>query len=179
MKMDWNDIIQDDWSLMLDRDGVINRRIIDGYVTGWEEFEFLPGVLEALNVFAQRFRHIVVVTNQQGIGKGLMTLEQVDAIHDRMCAEIEVHGGRIDGILVCPQLATDPENYRKPNPGMAYMAQELFPDLVFEKCIMVGDGTTDIEFGRNAGTHTIFIGEENPAADDHFNSLFDFSQLLK
>ena len=139
MRPDWRNIILDDWTLFLDRDGVINRRIIDGYVTSWEEFEFLPGVLEAFEVLAQRFRHILVVTNQQGVGKGLMTMEQVDAIHDRMCLEVEAHDGRIDGILVCPQLASEPDNYRKPSPEMAYMAQELFPDLDLAKSVMVGD----------------------------------------
>ena len=179
MMTDWNHIIDDQWTLMLDRDGVLNRRIIDGYVTSWDEFEFLPGVLEALQVFAQRFRYIIVVTNQQGVGKGLMTMEQVDAIHDRMCLEVEAHDGRIDGILVCPQLASDPDNYRKPSPEMAFMAQELFPDINLNKCVMVGDGATDIEFGRNAGTKTVFIGEENPDANDTFPSLIDFANLLK
>ena len=88
--------IQEGWTLFLDRDGVINRRIIDGYVTSWEEFEFLPGVLDAMELLAGKFRYIMVITNQQGVGKGLMTMEQVDAIHDRMCLEIEAHGGRID-----------------------------------------------------------------------------------
>ena len=179
MKKDWNQIVQNDWTLFLDRDGVINRRIIDGYVTTWEEFEFLPGVLEAMKVFAQRFRYIFVITNQQGVGKGLMTMEQVDAIHDLMCAEIEAHDGLIDGILACPQLASDPDNYRKPNPDMAYMACEICPDIDLGKTIMVGDGQTDIEFGHNAGTRTIFIGTENPDADDNFPSLFDFSKSLK
>lgn len=178
MKLDWNAIVQTDWTLMLDRDGVINRRIIDGYVTQWSEFEFLPGVLEAFSTFAQRFRYIIIVTNQQGVGKGLMSMEQLDAIHDMMCAEIETHGGRVDSILACPQLASDPDNYRKPNPEMAFMAQEFFPDLDLEKCIMVGDGQSDIDFGHNAGTHTVFIGEDNATADDHFNSLFDFSQIF-
>ena len=179
MRPDWNHIIQDDWTLLLDRDGVINRRIVDGYVTDLEEFAFLPGVLEAMPVFARRFRYIVVITNQQGVGKGLMSMEQVDAIHDEMCAQIESHGGRIDGILVCPQLASDPDNYRKPDPKMAYMARELFPDLVFEHSIMVGDGQIDIDFGHRAGVHTIFIGDENPSADDTFHSLYEFSQQLK
>ena len=179
MRPDWRNIILDDWTLFLDRDGVINRRIIDGYVTSWEEFEFLPGVLEAFEVLAQRFRHILVVTNQQGVGKGLMTMEQVDAIHDRMCLEVEAHDGRIDGILVCPQLASEPDNYRKPSPEMAYMAQELFPDIDLAKSVMVGDGPTDIEFGRNAGTKTIFIGGENPAADDCFNTLLEFVNALR
>ena len=179
MTPDWNHIIDGDWTLFLDRDGVINRRIVGGYVTSWEEFEFLPGVLEALAVFAQRFRYIVVITNQQGVGKGLMTMDQVDNIHDRMCAEIEDHQGRIDAILVCPQLASEPDNYRKPSPEMAFMACEIYPTMDLAKCIMVGDGASDIEFGHNAGVKTIFIGDKNPAADDSFPSLIDFANLLK
>lgn len=179
MKPDWNHIIDQDWTLMLDRDGVLNHRIINGYVTCWEEFEFLPGVLEALKLFAQRFKYIFIITNQQGVGKGLMTMEQVDAIHDRMCLEIEAHDGRIDGILVCPQLATEPDNYRKPSPEMAYMAQELCPDINLEKCVMVGDGPTDIAFGHNAGTRTVFIGNDNPDADDSFSSIVDFANQLQ
>ena len=179
MRPDWNRMISDDWTLFLDRDGVINRRIVDGYVTCREEFEFLPGVLDALRIFAERFKYIVIVTNQQGVGKGLMTMDQVDAVHDQMCTEIEAHGGRIDGIFVCPPLASDPDNYRKPNPEMAFMAQDYYPDIDLDKSVMVGDGDTDIEFGRNAGTHTVFIGEENPSADDCFLSLIEFANLLK
>ena len=179
MKMDWNNIVHDDWSLLLDRDGVINQRIIDGYVTSWDEFEFLPGVLDALKVFSEVFKYIILITNQQGIGKGLMTMDEVDAIHDRMCTEIETHGGRIDGILVCPQLASEPDNYRKPSPEMAYMACEIYPSIDLSKCIMVGDGATDIEFGHNAGVKTVFIGDENSAADDSFPSLIEFANFLK
>ena len=179
MRPDWNQIILDDWTLFLDRDGVINRRIVDGYVTCWEEFEFLPGVLDAIRIFAERFRYIVIVTNQQGVGKGLMTMDQVDAVHDQMCAEIEAHGGRIDGIFVCPQLASEPDNYRKPNPEMAFMAQDYYPNIDLSKSVMVGDGATDIQFGRNAGTRTIFIGGENPDADDCLPSLIEFANLLK
>lgn len=179
MRPDWKHIIQKDWTLFLDRDGVINRRIIDGYVTSWQEFEFLPGVLDALKVYAEWFKYILIITNQQGVGKGLMTMEQVDDIHDRMCTEIEAHGGRIDGILVCPQLASDPDNYRKPDPSMAYAAQDIYPEIDLNKCVMIGDGATDIEFGRNAGTKTIFIGDMNPDADDSFPSLIDFANHLK
>ena len=179
MRPDWNHIIDEDWTLFLDRDGVINRRIVGGYVTSWEEFEFLPGVMEAMEVFRQRFKYIIIVTNQQGIGKGLMTPEQLDAIHFSMMAEIDEHSGcDIDSILVCPQLATDPDNYRKPSPKMAFQAQEIFPDIDLQKSIMVGDGATDIEFGRNAGTKTIFIGDGYPDADDSFPTSFDFAKLL-
>lgn len=179
MKPDWNHIIDGEWTLFLDRDGVVNRRIMDGYVTSWEEFEFLPGVLDAMKIFSKRFRYIFVITNQQGVGKGLMTMEQVDAIHDRMCTEIEMSGGSIDGILVCPQLASDPDNYRKPNPDMAYMACEICPDIDLQKCVMVGDGQLDVDFGHNAGTKTVFIGDDNASADDSFETLFDFAKTLQ
>ena len=175
----WNEIIDDTWTLFLDRDGVINRRIVDGYVTRWEAFEFLPGVLEALRVFSQRFNHIVLVTNQQGVGKGLMTDADLESIHDAMMGCVEAEGGRIDVILCCTQLASEPDNYRKPNPDMAFMAQEIFPDIDLAKSVMVGDGQTDIEFGRNAGMQTIFIGGQNADADDCFPSLFEFSKSLK
>lgn len=178
MKPDWKHIIEDGWTLFLDRDGVINRRIVDGYVTSWEAFEFLPGVLDAMKVFAEKFKYIMVITNQQGVGKGLMSMEEVEDIHDRMCLEIEAHDGRIDGILVCPQLASEPDNYRKPDPAMAYTAKAFYPEIDLKKCVMVGDGQLDIDFGRNAGTMTVFIGSENPDADDCFDSLFDFAKSL-
>lgn len=179
MRPDWNRIIDCEWTLFLDRDGVINRRIIGGYVTHWEDFKFLPGVLEAMKIFAEKFKYIFLITNQQGVGKGLMTMKQVDVLHDQMCTEIEMHGGRIDGILVCPQLATEPDNYRKPKPDMAFMACEICPDIDLGKTLMIGDGQTDIEFGRNAGTKTIFIGEAHPIADDSYPSLYDFAKTLQ
>lgn len=175
---DWNHIINKDWTLFLDRDGVINKRIMDGYVTRWEEFEFLPGVLDAMKVFSQRFKYIVLVSNQQGVGKGLMTEDDLDAVHDAMMQEIESREGRIDVLLCCTQLASDPDNYRKPKPDMAFTAQEIFPDIDFSKSLMIGDGQSDIDFGRNAGMYTVFIGEGNPSADDSSPSLYEFSKLL-
>jgi len=179
MKVDWKHTVTRDWTLFLDRDGVVNRRIVDGYVTRWEEFVFLPKVLDAIQILSERFKYIFVITNQQGVGKGLMTMEEVDDIHDKMCTAIEAHGGLVDGILVCPQLASEPENYRKPNPDMAYMACEICPDIDLSKTIMVGDGQIDIDFGHNAGTKTVFIGGDNPTADDSFPSLFDFAKSLQ
>ena len=61
------------WTLFLDRDGVINRRIVDDYVKSWDQFKFLPGVPDAIKRLAGVFGRIIVVSNQQGIGIGLMT----------------------------------------------------------------------------------------------------------
>ncbi len=170
--MDWKNKIDKTWTLFLDRDGVINVRLIDDYVKNINEFKFLPGVLEAFKIFAEKFGRIVIVTNQQGVGKGLMTLQDVDSIHDFMKKEIEAQKGRIDAIYVCPQLKSDPNNFRKPSPRMAYMAQHDFPEINLEKSIMIGDSNSDIEFGRNAGMYTILIGDE-------FESLFEFAKTLK
>lgn len=178
MKLDWNSIVDKDWTLFLDRDGVINRRVIGGYVTSWDQFEFLPGVLDAIQILSSRFKYIFLITNQQGVGKGLMSMEELDLIHDKMCCFIENHGGCIDCILACPQLADDPDNYRKPKPDMAFMAQEICPDINLHKTVMVGDGITDVQFGKNAGTYTVFIGDENADADDSFNSLAEFASCF-
>ena len=170
--MDWRGKIDTSWTLFLDRDGVINVRLIDDYVKNINEFEFLPGVLEAFKIFAEKFGRIIIVTNQQGVGKGLMTMQDVDQVNNFMQKEIEAQKGRIDKIYVCPQLKSDPNNFRKPSPRMAYMAQRDFPEIDFEKSIMIGDSNSDIEFGKNAGMYTILIGDE-------FDSLLQFAQYLK
>lgn len=135
-------------TLFLDRDGVINRHRPDDYVKNWNEFEFLPGILESLAAWNRQFKHILVVTNQRGVGKGLMSEDTLLEIHKRMVEEIERLGGRIDRIYYCTDLNNDSPN-RKPNIGMALKAKAEFPDIDFAKSIMVGDSESDMEFGRN------------------------------
>lgn len=179
--MDWRGKIDKSWTLFLDRDGVINVRLIDDYVKNLGEFEFLPGVLDAFTIFAEKFGRIIIVTNQQGVGKGLMTLQNVDKVHDFMVKEIEKQKGRVDKIYVCPQLKSDPDNFRKPSPRMAYMAQHDFPEIDFYKSVMIGDSNSDIEFGKNAGMYTILIGDEPVKCkpDSQFESLIKFAKILK
>jgi histidinol-phosphate phosphatase family protein len=148
-------------SLFLDRDGVINERRPGDYVSRWTDFQFSPGVLDALNQCAAHFQHIFIVTNQQGIGKGLMCEAQLEDIHQRMLTEIQAAGGRIDGIYSCPDLASTPNNCRKPAPGLALHAQRDFPMIQFQESIMVGDSIADIEFGQNLGMCTVLIEGKN------------------
>lgn len=179
--MDWKNKVDKSWALFLDRDGVINVRLIDDYVKNINEFDFLSGVLDAMKVFAEKFGKVIVVTNQQGVGKGLMTLQDVNMIHNFMRKKIADKQGRVDAIYVCPQLKSDPDNFRKPNPRMAYMAQRDFPEINLNKAIMIGDSNSDMEFGRNAGMYTISIGDEVPktSSHDNFNSLLEFAKSLK
>ena len=179
--MDWNSKIDKTWTLFLDRDGVINTRLVDDYVKNINEFEFMPGVLDAFRIFAEKFGKIIIVTNQQGVGKGLMTMQDVDIVHKFMLKEIENQKGRVDAIYVCPQLKSDPDNFRKPSPNMAYMAQHDFPDIDLEKSIMIGDMNSDLEFGKNCGMYTVFIGNEpiKIKPDDKYVTLLEFAKILK
>ena len=135
-------------TLLLDRDGTINVHLLDDYVRHWEEFEFIPGVLEAMPQLARHFKHIFVVTNQRGVGKGLMTEGDLTAIHNRMMEEIEKAGGRIDGIYYCTSLA-DEDVRRKPGRGMWEEIRRDHPDVTPERTLMVGDGDVDRDFAHN------------------------------
>ena len=174
------DIFRDYDTLFLDRDGTINRRVVDGYVLSWKDFEFLPGVLEAMYRFNGIFDHIVVVTNQQGVGKGLMNHEELAQIHAKMVDEITDNQGRIDQIYYCPQLKVFNPLCRKPNPGMAIQAKQDFPSIEFSRSIMIGDTDSDIQFGKNLGMLTVRIAnpdsDVNVSADITVDSLLEFSK---
>lgn len=166
------------WSLFLDRDGVINRRIINGYVRKPEEMVLLPQVKEAFEIFHRTFRHIFIVTNQQGIGKGIMTEEELHIVHQYM---LQLLHTPVTHIYYCPALASANSSMRKPRPGMALQAQKDYPDVDFSRSIMVGDAHTDMEFGINAGMHTVFIPCVEPAsplADLQCSSLYHLATLL-
>ena len=177
------------WSLFLDRDGVINHRLPGDYVKKWEEFQFYAGAIEAIAIFSQLFQRIVVVTNQKGVGRGLMSHTDLGLIHDKMKSEIARGGGRLDNIYYCPDLDTVPNNCRKPSPSMAYQAKQDFPEIDFTKSIMVGDAITDLYFGQNLGMKTVLIETypkqmekvdtaEDLKVDYRCKSLHEFAELI-
>ncbi|GAB5540106.1 MAG: D-glycero-alpha-D-manno-heptose-1,7-bisphosphate 7-phosphatase [Salibacteraceae bacterium] len=166
--------IDNSWTLFLDRDGVINQRLENDYVKTWNEFEFLRGVMEALAVAKGLFKTIVIVTNQQGIGKGIMTESDLKDIHTRMVKAIESSGGRIDKVYHCPELATANPDCRKPNVGMAMSAKQDFPEIDFKRSLMVGDSPSDMEFAQRLEMHGAYIG--NDARFDCYNSLIHVMQ---
>ena len=159
--------IDRNWTLFLDRDGVINRRIVDDYVKTWDQFEFLPGVLDAMKQFHEIFGRIIVVSNQQGVGKGLMNDEDVHSIHEQMRAETAAIGGRIDAVYYSPHLHADRSVMRKPNIGMALKACKQFPDIRFIHAVMAGDSLSDMIFGKRAGMKTMLISRDAELAKQH------------
>jgi histidinol-phosphate phosphatase family protein len=173
-----------DWTLFLDRDGVINHEKKEDYIRNWSEFNFYEESLAALPLLAQKFSKIIITTNQKGIGKGWMTDADLALIHENMTHQIIELGGRIDAIFYCSDLDNLSYN-RKPQPGMAFQAKEKFPSIDFRKSIMVGNRMSDMEFGRNAGMHTVYLATTNPEApfpdtkiDDRYDHLFQFAQAL-
>lgn len=143
-------------TLFLDRDGVINVLRVHDYVKKWDEFVFKPGIFEALRKWNSMFKYIIVVTNQRGVGRGLMTEYDLERIHEKMCQEITLKGGRIDKIYYCTALRDDDFN-RKPNIGMAVQAQMDFPEINFATSLMIGDSEGDMAFARNVGMDGIKI----------------------
>ncbi len=172
------------WTLFLDRDGVINYNKDESYIFSSDEFSFIPGVIEAIQKLSVLFGKIVIVTNQRGVGKGLMTEVALCEVHQYMLAEIENGGGRIDAVYYCTQIE-DKHHDRKPNPGMALEAAHMFPDINFSQSIMVGDKLSDMQFGRNIGSFTVLIASyEKSTLADHadvdamFESLSKFSKMV-
>lgn len=172
------------WTLFLDRDGVINHQNMDGYILTWDEFVFYDGVLEAVSIFKSHFQHTFIVTNQRGVGKGHMSVDDLNYIHDQMQTSIKVAGGNINKVYFCSDIDASSLG-RKPNTGMALQAKQEFPTIDLTKSIMVGNSISDMEFGRNIGAITVFLTTTNNTITDAderidfvFSSLIDFAKAL-
>lgn len=176
--------IDKNWTLFLDRDGVINNEKEFEYVLNWSEFSFYNGVTQAIKILSDKFGKLIVVSNQRGVGKGMMTEDDLLGIHQKMSNEIENAGGRIDKIYYCTDVSDIHPN-RKPNPGMALQAKKDFPAIDFSKSIMVGNKMSDMHFGRNTGMFTVYISSTHPNQelpnadiDMAFPSLIEFARSL-
>ena len=174
------------WTLFLDRDGVINLHYPNDYVKNWDEFIFLEGAAKAICVLSHYFKRVIVVTNQQGVAKGLMTQQDLDFIHDEMRKEIRKEGGNIHAVYAATAMASPNNTMRKPATGMALQAKKDFEGLDFSKSIMVGDSVSDLQFGRNAGMKTILLGSpadlteaQQALADYHIQSLTDLAAAVQ
>ena len=149
-QQEFKTLFPQDEFLFLDRDGILNKHLPGDYVRNWSMWEWLPGVLEAMPALAKRFKRIFIVTNQQGVGKGLMTEADLEDVHRHMLADIEAAGGRIDRVYVCTALESEKSPNRKPEIGMALQAQRDFPEVDFHRSVMVGDSKSDELFAQRS-----------------------------
>jgi len=149
-------------TVILDRDGVLNHRPPKAhYVTRPDEFHWLPGALEALRLFRDAGWRVVVVSNQAGVARGIMTQSDLDAVSDAMLADAEAAGGHIDRVYVCPHGWDSGCDCRKPKPGMLFSAQrDLHLDLT--RTYFIGDDERDAQAARAASARPILVdGEHN------------------
>lgn len=141
-------------AVFLDRDGVINQRAPEGeYVTRWEDFHFLPGVTEGITQLNRAGFHVIVVTNQRCVAKGLLSEIELKNLHRRMSEHLARDGARIEAIYYCPHEIEPPCSCRKPAPGMLLEAARS-RDLDLSSSWMIGDSDADIQAGKSAGCKT-------------------------
>lgn len=174
-------VLQDKQALFLDRDGVINEERPGDYVKSWEEFVFIPGAIEAIRLLSRHFSPIFIVTNQRGVGRGVMTKEELDSIHAKMLSRLSEKEGKINRIYVCSDVDPCSIN-RKPNIGMALQAKQDYPDISLQQSFMVGNSLSDMKFGKNAGMITILVGDKyaeeertSDWVDFYFDDLISFA----
>ena len=147
-------------TLFLDRDGVINKKLEGRYVRDFSEFEFMEGAIDAISKLTNKFKRIIIVTNQQGIGKEIMSDADLNILHTKMEERIEKSGGKINKIYYCPHLEELDCLCRKPRPGMIEQALFDFPEIVLENSYLIGDSDSDIETGKRMNLSTVKVDNE-------------------
>ena len=137
-------------TVLLDRDGTVNVHIVGDYVRRPEQLEFVPGAKEAIAAMSRAGKQVYVITNQRGVGRGLMTEADLEQVHAFMLEQVEQAGGHIDGIYCCTATEAD-DPRRKPQTGMWQELLRDHPDIRPEETLMIGDSDSDEAFARNCG----------------------------
>ncbi len=170
------------WTFFCDRDGVLNYRSAGDYIRRASDLRWIPGALDGFCRLGARTARTFIVTNQQGVGKGVMTPDELDEVDTRTRAELGAAGARLDEIYYCTALASTNAPCRKPAPGMALQARRDFPGVDFARSFIVGDSLSDMGFGRAIGAYCIFVGEgseaDDPRVDAYLPSLYEAANWL-
>lgn len=153
-----------DRAVFLDRDGTINRRRPD-HVKSWSEFEFLPGALAAISELSRRTERVAIITNQSAVGRGLISDDELQAIHRRMTEAVEAAGGHLEGVYACPHRPDDGCPCRKPRIGLLLRAARDL-GVCLEDSVLIGDSSCDVEAARAAGCRAILVGAPSPSQRD-------------
>lgn len=153
-------------AVFLDRDGVLNVKLPENrYVRSWEEFTFRDGVVEALRMLRARGYLLIVVTNQRGIGRGMMSEDDLAEVHRRMRSELAKEGVKLDTVLHCPHNIEENCRCRKPRPGMLAEAIGLH-GVDPARSFIVGDSESDLAAGRAVGVAGILVADDGISAPE-------------
>jgi D-glycero-D-manno-heptose 1,7-bisphosphate phosphatase len=159
-------------AVFLDRDGVINRRIEDGYVMRLSEFEFLPDTIPGLRALTGLGKPIIVVSNQAGVAKGLVKLRSLEQITTWFVGEIVAGGGRIDAVYYCPHAPAENCQCRKPKPGLFLQAASDF-GVDLRQSVMIGDTVSDAEAATAAGVRPLLVEHYLPTVPDTASRTYE------
>jgi D-glycero-D-manno-heptose 1,7-bisphosphate phosphatase len=147
--------------LFLDRDGVINERIFGSYVTNWSEFKFTPGIVAALCQISTLKLPMIVVSNQAGVGKNLITKEQLADITQRFVHELAAAGARIDAVYYCPHRPDENCRCRKPATGLLTRAAADW-NIDLRGSLLIGDSQSDLAAAEAAGCKSLYFSQPGP-----------------
>ncbi|MCW7537258.1 D-glycero-beta-D-manno-heptose 1,7-bisphosphate 7-phosphatase [Aquabacterium sp. A7-Y] len=157
--------------VVLGRDGIVNR-FREEHVASPAEWEPLPGALEAVARLNQAGWHVVLATNQPGLGTGLLDMASLNAVHHHMNEMLARHGARVDAIFICPHTAAEGCDCRKPAPGLLLKIGERF-GVSLDQVAVAGDTVRDLQAARAAGCepHLLRTGRSGYLSDEEARAL--------
>jgi len=165
-------------AIFIDRDGTINQKRGEADIIEWKKFKFLKKSIDAIKIFNSLKLPVIVVTNQPAVAKGFCTINDIKKMNKKMEYELRRNGAKVSAIYFCPhhpEKGWPGENKRykikcscrKPKIGMLLKAKKRFK-LNLKNCFMIGDTTTDIKTGLNAGCKTILVKTGKGGRDGKF-----------
>ncbi len=161
--------------VFFDRDGIVNQTPGPGYVERWDDFYLLPAFVESLRIAGECGYEAVIITNQRGVARGIMSMDSVEKIHRNLRSVLKDESGlELLDIYCCPHNNNECD-CRKPKPGMILEAADKY-DIDLTASWMIGDSATDIEAGRAAGCRTIYVGDKDMPGAENFR-VGDMSEL--
>ena len=161
-------------TVFIDRDGVINRRLVGDWVKKWEEFDMLPGVPEAIGKLKEAGFRCILITNQRGLALDLFSFDDLKSLHNMMNAKLKAEGGgEFDDIFICPHDRHENCNCRKPKPGLFFQATEKYPDIELKNTVMFGDKDTDREASEAAGCGAFYLIDDEVSLLDRVKEFLN------
>lgn len=164
--------------IYFDRDGIVNVSPGPGYVERWEDFYLVPGFVTAAQIAIAHGYVVAIATNQRGVARGIMTIETLTEMHEKLTAILVTHNIPLLGIYCCTH-ERDSCDCRKPKPGLLLQAASEH-NLDLSESWMIGDSETDIEAGKSAGCRTVMVGSKVPdtKADFMFVDMQELTDKL-
>ncbi len=168
-----------EYTLFLDRDGVLNEPIVDDYARQPSDLILVSELAVSIEVLLAQFKRVILVTNQQGIGRKVMSDIDLEDVHLKMYNHLKDRGVQwFDAAFFAPYLKSENHTWRKPNNGMLNKARAYFPDINWKKSILVGDSPGDMQLADYMGIAKVRIANPQFSFDNQdfkFDTVADFA----